>query len=147
MLRTNGVLGFRYSKQLCLCVIELHMGVNIQRHADVRMTHDILQCLWIHSGFRHIGTEGVSAYMRRNVWHLHPVNVIVSADHIIESMLPMHRNKWHSIIIVKQESAISIYGLLHFWCISVLNDYDRNLRPSRRRGYLSNGRYAWRWFY
>ena len=50
MLCTNGVcLGFRYSKQLCLCVIELHMGVNIQRYADVRMPHDILQCLWIHS--------------------------------------------------------------------------------------------------
>ena len=46
------------------------MGVNIQRHADVRMTHDILQCLWIHSGFRHIGTEGVSAYMRGYFWHL-----------------------------------------------------------------------------
>ena len=43
--------------------IELHMGVNIQRHADVRMTHDILQCLRVHAGFRHIGTEGVSAYM------------------------------------------------------------------------------------
>jgi hypothetical protein len=34
---------------------------------------------------------------------------------MIESMLPMHRNKWHSIIIVKQESAISIYGLLHLF--------------------------------
>ena len=61
MLRTNGVLGFCYSKQLCLCVIELHMGVNIQRHADVRMTHDILQCLGVHPGFFHIGTEGVPA--------------------------------------------------------------------------------------
>ena len=61
MLFTNGGFsGFRYSKQLCLCVIELHMGVNIQRHADVRMPHDILQCLRAHSGFRHIGTEGVS---------------------------------------------------------------------------------------
>ena len=72
--------------------------------------------------------------MRRDIWHLHPVDVIVPANHMIKSVLPMHRNKWHSIIIVKQESAISIYGLLHFRCISVLNDYDRNLRPSRRRG-------------
>ena len=111
------------------------------------MPHKILQRLWIHACLRLIATVGMSAHMRHDIWQLHPVDVIVSADHMIESMLSMHRNKWHSIIIVKQESAISIYGLLHFWCISVLNDYDRNLRPSRRRGYLSNGRYAWRWFY
>lgn len=74
MLCTNGVcLGFRYSKQLCLCVIELHMGVNIQRCADVRMTHDIL----IHSGFRHIRTEGVSAYMGSYFWHLNAVNLVI----------------------------------------------------------------------
>lgn len=39
--------------------------------------------------------------MRRDIGHLHPVNVIVSANHMIETMLPMHCNKWHSIIIVK----------------------------------------------
>ena len=64
----------------------------------------------------------MSAYMRRDIWHLHPVDVIVSADHMIETMLPVHCHKWHSIIIVKQESAISIYELLLFQCISVLND-------------------------
>ena len=60
--------------------------------------------------------------MRRDIWQLHPVDVIVSADHMIETMLPVHCHKWHSIIIVKQESAISIYGFLHFRCISVLDD-------------------------
>ena len=89
MLRTNGVLGFRYSKQLCLCVIELHMGVNIQRHADVRMTHDILQCLWIHSGFRHIGTEGVPAYMGCDFGHLHLVNAVILVANVLKILLPM----------------------------------------------------------
>ena len=65
--------------------------------------------------------------MRCNVWHLHPVNIIVSADHMIKAVLPVHCHKWHSIIIVKQESAISIYGLLHFRCISVLNNYLKHL--------------------
>ena len=65
--------------------------------------------------------------MRRDVWHLHPVDVIVSTDHMVEAVLPVHRNKWHSIITVKQESAISIYGLLHFRCISVLNDRLKHL--------------------
>ena len=67
------------------------------------------------------------AYMRRDIWQLHPVDVIVSADHMIETMLPVHCHKWHSIIIVKQESTISIYGFLHFRCISILNDCLKHL--------------------
>ena len=90
MLCTNGVcLGFRYSMQLCLCVIELHMGVNIQRYADVRMTHDILQCLWIHSGFRHIRTEGVSAYMRSYFGHLNAVNLVIFLNDMFQVLFPM----------------------------------------------------------
>ena len=65
--------------------------------------------------------------MRRDIWHLHPVDVIVSADHMIKTVLPMHCNKWHSIIIVKQESTISIYGFLHFRCISILDDCLKHL--------------------
>ena len=65
--------------------------------------------------------------MWRDIRHLHSVNVIVSTDHMIESVLPVHCHKWHSIIIVKQESAISIYGLLHFRCISVLNNCLKHL--------------------
>ena len=91
------------------------------------MPHEVLQRLWIHSRFCHIRAIGVSAYMRCNVWHLHSVNVIVSADHMIETMLPVHCHKWHSIIIVKQESAISVYGFLHFRCISVLDDCLKHL--------------------
>ena len=52
--------------------------------------------------------------MRRDIWQLHPVDIIVPSNHMIETMLPVHCHKWHSIIIVKQESTISIYGLLHF---------------------------------
>ena len=56
----------------------------------------------------------MSAYMWSNVWHLHPVDVIVSADHMIETMLPVHCHKWLPIIIVKQESTISVYGFSTF---------------------------------
>ena len=69
----------------------------------------------------------MSAYIKRDIWHLHPVDIIVPSNHMIETMLPVHCHKWHSIIIVKQESAISIYGLLHFRCISVLNDRLKHL--------------------
>ena len=49
------------------------------------MPHEVLQGLRVHSRFCHIGAIGVSAHMRRDIWHLHPVDVVVSADHMIES--------------------------------------------------------------
>ena len=116
MLRTNGVLGFRYSKQLCLCVIELHMGVNIQRHADVRMTHDILQCLWIHSGFRHIGTEGVSAYMRGYFGHLDAVDLVVLLDNVLHIFLPVQCNHRSVVFVQEQEPGVSIHHRLCLRC-------------------------------
>ena len=44
----------------------------------------------------HIGAVSVSAYMRCDVWHLNSVNIIISTDHMIESVLPVHCHKWHS---------------------------------------------------
>ena len=69
----------------------------------------------------------MSAYMRRDIWQLHPVDVIVSADHMIKAVLPMHCNKWHSIIIIKQESTVAINGFFHFGSIPVLNDCLKHL--------------------
>ena len=65
----------------------------------------------------------MSAYMRRDIWQLHPVDVIVSADHMIETMLPVQCHKWHSIIIVKQESTIHSLLLSYLVkCCSRSND-------------------------
>ena len=87
--------------QFFLGIIKSYMCVHIHCNRYIRMPREVLQCLWIHSRFCHIQTIGVPAYMRRNVWLLHPVNVIVFANHMIESVLPVHCHKWHSIIIVK----------------------------------------------
>ena len=120
MLCTNGVcLGFRYSKQLCLCVIELHMGVNIQCYADVRMTHDILQCLWIHSGFRHIRTEGVPAYMRSYFGHLNAVNLVIFLNNMFQVLLPMKGDHWLIVLVEKQKSSISVYHRFYFRCYPI----------------------------
>lgn len=63
------------------------MGVSIHGYADVCVSHDVLQCVWIHPGFRHIGAEGVSAHMRGYLRH--------------------------PILIQKQKSDIVIYHRLH----------------------------------
>lgn len=38
-----------------------------------------------------------------DVWHLHPIDIIVPANHTIKSVLPMHRNQRHSILIIEKE--------------------------------------------
>ena len=103
------------------------MRVHIHCDRYIRMPHEVLQFLGIHSRFCHIAAIGVSAYMRRDVWHLHPINVIVSADHVVESVLPVHCYKGHSIVIVKQESTVAINGFFHFGSIPVLDDCLKHL--------------------
>ena len=69
----------------------------------------------------------MSAHIRHNVWHLHLVDVIVPADHVVESVLPVHCHKWHSIIIVKKESTVAINNFFHFRNIPVLDDCSKHL--------------------
>ena len=101
--------GFHYTKQLCLCVIKFHVSVNIQSYADVRMPHDILQCLWVHSGFRHIGAEGVSAYMGGYFEYLDAVDFVVLLDNVLELFLQVQCYHRSTILIQKQEAAVPIY--------------------------------------
>ena len=77
------------------------MCVHIHCYADVRMSHEVLQCLRVHSRFCHIRAIGVSAHMWSDVCHLHPVNIVVPANHVIESVLPVYCHKWHIIFIVE----------------------------------------------
>ena len=91
------------------------------------MPHQILQCLRIHPGLCHVGTVGVAAYMRSDVWHLHPVNLIVPCYHMVESMFPMHGYKRHSLIVKEQESAVTIDHLLNFRSWSVLDDGSEHI--------------------
>ena len=95
------------------------MGVDIQRHADVRMTHDILQVLWIHTGLCHIGTEGVSAYMRGYFGHLDAVDLVVLLDNVLQVFLPMQCNHRPVVLVQEQEPGVSIHHRLHFRCYTI----------------------------
>lgn len=98
----------------------MHIGVH--RHTDVRMPHQVLQCLRIHARLCHIGTVGVSAYVWCDIGHLHSVNILVAFYHVVQSMLPMHRHFWVAILIKKQKSRMPLYHLLIFRFLSVLKD-------------------------
>lgn len=88
------------------------------------MYHQILQCFRIHAGLCHIGTICMSANMRGNIGHLNLIDFIVPADHMIESVFPMHGYKWHSIFVQKKKSRITIY---HLYSIYLPSDIERFL--------------------
>lgn len=88
------------------------MCVGIQRHADVRMPHQVLERLWIHAGLCHVAAVGMAADMGSDVWNLHPVDVIVPLDHTVKSVFPMHRHQRHSVLIREKESCMPIHHLL-----------------------------------
>ena len=54
---TNG-LSAGYPQEFLLRIIELNMSVSVQRHADIAVSHDILQRLGVHSGLGHVGACG-----------------------------------------------------------------------------------------
>ena len=70
-------------------VVEAKVRVGVQRHPDVTVPHQILQRLGIHTGFCHIAAVGVTADVRRYLWHLDAVDPIVLRYHLLESVLPM----------------------------------------------------------
>ena len=51
------------------------MRVHIHSNTNIRMPHKVLQGLWIHSRFCHIGAISMAAYMWSDVRPLHSVNV------------------------------------------------------------------------
>lgn len=54
------------------------------------MPHQILQRFRIHPRTGHIAAVGMPANVWSNVWHLNPVNIIVSAYHTVEPVFPVH---------------------------------------------------------
>ena len=65
--------------------------------------------------------------MRNDVWHLHPVNIVVPSDHVVELMLPVHCHQQIPIIIVEKESRIAVNYFFRLRQIPVLNDGSEHI--------------------
>ncbi len=77
--------------------------------------------------------------MGRDVRHLHPINLIVSLDCIVETVFPMHRHQQVAILIHKKESALPVNHLFNPWWIPVLNNASEIFCNIRRyRQFLSS---------
>ena len=82
-----------------LCIVKFDMGIGVQRDADIRMTHDILQGFWIHTALGHVGAEGMAAHMGRDFWKLNFVNAVVLLQNTLKVMLPMESDHWHIVLV------------------------------------------------
>ena len=63
---------------------------------DFAVSHQVLQRFRVHACFRLIAAIGMAADVRRDVRHLHAVNLVILLYHAIEAMLPVqsHRAVW-----------------------------------------------------
>lgn len=113
------------------------MRIDVQRHSDVRMSHQILGRLGIHAGFRHIAAVSMAADVRRDVWHLYPVNLIIPLDHMVEPVFPVHRYQWHPILIREKETSIATHYFLKSRLLSILDDRLEAPEHIFRHGQLS----------
>ena len=102
----------RHPKQLRLCLIELHMGVNIQRHADVRMTHDVLEGLRVHAGLHHVRAESMSAYMRRYLGHGDAIDLVVLLHVLSQRKITLSALGCRIILIQKPTVHIFLFSVL-----------------------------------
>ena len=60
--------------------------------------------------------------MRRDVRHLHPVDIIIPLDHVVEPVLPVHRYKGIAVLIQKQKARVAVYHLFIPGRLPILND-------------------------
>lgn len=63
------------------------------------MPHQILECFEIHAGLRHVATIDMAADEGSDIRHLHPIDVIVPLDHVVNAVFPMHGHQQKSLFI------------------------------------------------
>lgn len=60
--------------------------------------------------------------MRSYIRHLHPVNIVLPSDHVVEPVLPGHCHQRVPVIIVEKESRIAVNYFFRLRWLPVLND-------------------------
>ncbi len=95
---------------------------NGESDADFTMPHQVLQRFRIHACLCLIAAVGMAADVRRDIRHLHPVNLVVLADHAVEAVFPVQRDQRHTVFVEVQEAAVAVHEGFPSQFLSVLND-------------------------
>lgn len=118
---TNG-LSAGYPQEFLLRIIELNVRVGVQRHADIAVSHDILQRLGIHPGLCHVGTESVPTHMGCDLGQLHTVGLVVLGNHMLHVLLPVERHHRHVVLVQAEETCMAVDHRLFPRFLPVLDD-------------------------
>ncbi len=100
------------------------------------MPHQVLERLGVHSRFCHVAAVGMAADVGRDVRHLHPVDIVVPLDHVVEAVFPMHGYQWVAVLIREKEPAVPVDHLFKPRRLPVLNNPAETLRHVLCHGQL-----------
>ena len=111
----SGVLQILHPPQFIRGILQPKVRVSVQCHPDIAMPHQVLERLGVHARLRHVAAVGMAADMGRDVRHLHPVDIVVPLDHVVEAVFPMHRYQRVAVLIHQKETAVPVDHLFNLW--------------------------------
>lgn len=88
--------------------IVIRVRIDVQRNAGVGMPHEILQTFHIDPGLLHIGAEGMTKNMRRDMGWLFPVELHILCFHAAKVVLQMHGCFRSAVLVQKQKPAVPV---------------------------------------
>ena len=112
------------------------MGVDVHRHADIAVPHQVLERFRVHPGLGLVAAVGVAADMRGDVRHLHPEDLIVPVHHVVEPVFPVHRHQRHALVVQVEEADVSVDHLLDCRRLTVFEDGLKAAEDLLRHGDL-----------
>ena len=108
LLLPAGCLGFLHAAKFLGGVFQSQVSIGVERDADVAVAHQVLQRLRIHPGLGLIAAVSVATDVRGDVGHLNPVDIVVALDHMVETVLPVHRHFRQAVLVQKQKAAVPV---------------------------------------
>ena len=75
--------------KIFLCILKFNMSIGIHRNTDIRVSHNILKHLRIHSWLSHIRTKCMATHMWCNRRHLNLIYAIILFPNMLEILFPM----------------------------------------------------------
>ena len=104
------------------------------------MSHQILQCFWVHAGTRLVATIGVPADMRRDFRKLYFIDAVIFFNSVLKILLPVQCHQRHFVFIQKQESPVAIDNRLNLVFFTLLqNNFEAFINFRRHRNLPGSG--------
>ena len=124
MVNSDQKRHFTIQEKLLICgllqlfpnIFHIKVRIGVKRDADIGMAHNHLQCLWIHSAFRHVGTEGMSTNMGRDLWELFFIDAVILLADMLKVFLPMQSNHRHPVLVQIEKAAFALNVRLYHGC-------------------------------